>query len=183
MAGPTSNSRLEFELTAAKHALRLVSSWEIPLVADRALASGEYSPALAELAMVVNPIMSDVEPLFIAVLAEMGLQVPPRTDAAWFIVRHCMQVIISDAASPREAVSLLIETSETVWGEMPNKHYVGDNLDVAPLVHIHWSYIEPGEICFQGRVITDEPERQAILDSLAREEAQAWLARHPALSS
>jgi hypothetical protein len=51
----------ELHLAAAKLALGLIESWEIPLVADHALSSGDHSPAFAELAFLVDPIMSEVE--------------------------------------------------------------------------------------------------------------------------
>jgi hypothetical protein len=46
------NSRVELEFTAARLALGLIHSWEIPSVADRALFNADCSPALAELAAI-----------------------------------------------------------------------------------------------------------------------------------
>jgi hypothetical protein len=179
MEGPPANSRLELQLTAAKFVLGLVDSWDIPPVANRALSNGEYSPALAELAALGNPIMSDVAPLFITALAEMGLQALPRADSAWLIARHCTEIIASNAESLRAALFLLKETSYAVRDVLPDKQYVGDNLDVASLIGNYWSYMAPNENCYKGRVITDETKRQAILDSFARKDARGWLERHP----
>ncbi|MFN0021761.1 MAG: hypothetical protein ACKVP0_26235 [Pirellulaceae bacterium] len=172
------NLRLELQLTAAKLVLGLLYSWEIPPVADRALLNGEYSPAFAELAAIDNPIMSEVEPVLIKAIAELGLRLPSRPDAAWLIVRNCMQLIVLNAESLRTALSLLKETSYAVRDVMPDSQYVGDNLDLGSLIGIYWSYTAPNENCYEGRLIIDESERQTILDALARNEARAWLGRH-----
>ncbi len=166
------------QLAAAKVAVGLIHSWEIPPIADRALSNGEYSPALAELAALVNPIKTVVEPLFIKAIAELGLQMPPRAEAAWLIVRHCIQLIASNSESLRAALSLLKETSYAVRDVMPDNQYVGDNLDLGALIGIFWSYSESNENCYEMRIMTDESERQSILDLLARKEASAWLERH-----
>ncbi|MCC6361620.1 MAG: hypothetical protein IT450_23030 [Phycisphaerales bacterium] len=174
----TANSRTELQLAAAKFVLGFTQSWDIPPVADRAISNGEYSPALAELADLKNPVRADVEPLFVKALAEMGLSMRSRVDSAWLIARHCIEHIASKAESLRAALSLLKETSYVVRDVLPDKKYVGENLDLGSLIGIYWSYTEPDENCFEGRVITDEAERCAILDSLAREEAREWLKRH-----
>jgi hypothetical protein len=179
MGSLPADSNLELQHTAAKFVLGLIQSWEIPPVADRALSNGEYSPALAELASIVTPIMSDVEPLFIKALAELGLRIPARVDAAWSIVRYCMRLIASNAESLRAALELIQETSYSMHDVMPDNQYVGDNFDLGSLIGIYWSYTAPNENFYEGRLITDESERQTILDSLARNEARAWLDRHP----
>lgn len=178
MDAKIANSRDELQLTAAKFALGLTQSWEIPPVADRALSNGEYSPALAELADIINPIRSEVEPLLLKALVEMGLSVPSKADAAWLTARHCIKQIASNAEALRAALSLLKETSYAVRDVLPDKKYRGENLDLGGLIGIYWSYTEPDENCYRGRVIADEVERCAILDSLAREEAREWLNRH-----
>jgi hypothetical protein len=133
--------------------------------------------------MLREPIMSDVGPLFIRALAESGQQMTSKPESAWLIAQYCAEVIVSGGQSLRAAIALLKEASYAVRDVLPDKECVGDNLDVGTLIGIHWSYTEPNENCYQGRVITDETERLAILDSLARNEAQEWLARHPELRS
>ncbi len=62
---------------------------------------------------------------------------------------------------------------------MPDKSYVGDGLDLGGLLGIFWSYFEPNENYYEPekRLITDEAERRAVLDRLAREECRRWLER------
>lgn len=178
MEGEPNDALLELQFTAARFALGLVHSWEIPPVADRALSNGVYSPALAELAFVVNPDMYEVQPLFLKALAELGLHSPSRVDAAWFIVRHCMQQIVSMAESPRAVLELVNATSQAITDVLPDRKCRGTNLDVSIFIGDYWCYSSPNENVFEGRVITDESERQALLDNEVRKEAAAWLERH-----
>jgi len=64
---------------------------------------------------------------------------------------------------------------------LPSRECVGDSLDLGSLPGIYWSYSEPAENYYaaERRTITDESERLALLDTLARREAKAWLQRHP----
>ena len=62
---------------------------------------------------------------------------------------------------------------------LPSGKYAGDELDTAALYGLYWSYTEPNENYYKGRVITDESERRAIIDELVRCEARGWLDRHP----
>jgi hypothetical protein len=169
----------ELRLTGARFVLGLVHSWDLPPVADRALAGGVYSPALAELCEVANPIMSDVGPLFTKALAELNLPLLSRSAAAWLIARDYMERIAFDAERPREALRLLKRLSDSARDVLPDRRCVGDGLDVGSLIGIHYLYSEPDENYYDGRLITDEQERQSILDSIARKEASAWLSRHP----
>lgn len=166
---------------AARFALSLVQSWELPPVADRALSGGAYSPALAELIMLQDPRSSDVDPLFRQALMELGVPLPSRVEAAWVLTRECMERIAADPGSPFELLSFLYHVHSAAGDVVPDKKYVGDGLDIAKLIGLYWSYTEPNENFYKGRVITDESERHAILDGLARREARGWLDRHKVL--
>lgn len=101
-----------------------------------------------------------------------------RTEAAWLITRHCMERIVSDGESPRDALQLLNDTSFAAADVLPDNRVFGDGLRLGSLLGYYYSYTEPTENMFKGRVITDETQRQAIFDSLVRKEAGAWLKHH-----
>jgi hypothetical protein len=118
------NPRLGLQRATAKLVPGLEHSIETPPVADRALVNGEYPPALAELAAIGNPTMSDVEPLFSRALVEMGLSMPPRADSGWLMVRHCTEQIAANAESLGAAFLLRRETSDAVSDVLPDRRYM-----------------------------------------------------------
>jgi hypothetical protein len=169
----------ELRSWAARFALSIAKSWELPPVADRALSGGVFSPALAELSMLQGPTMSDVDPLFRQALKELGLPLPSLVEAAWILTRECMERIVAEPGSPFELLGFLERVHSAARDVAPDTEYVGDGLNLGELIGLYWSYTEPNENCYKGRVIADESERRAILDGLARHEARGWLDRHP----
>jgi hypothetical protein len=180
MEGAATDPLAELRTFAARHVLGLAHSWEFPPVADRALVNHVYSPSIAELAALPEPIMSDAAPLLERALGELGLALPSRSEAAWVIARHCMERLVSTMERPRDVLRLLRDASEAATDVLPHDKYVGHGLDLGSLIGTYWSYTEPNENYYEPekRLITDEGERQALLDSLARREAKAWLERH-----
>jgi hypothetical protein len=181
MEGTETDPPAELRVLAARHVLGISYSWEFPPVADRALVNRVYSPSIAELAAMPEPIMSDAAPLLERALIELGLTLPSRAEAAWTIARHCMERIVSTTERPFEVLRLLNDASQAATDVLPNQKYVGDGLDLGSLIGNYWSYTDPNENYYdrEKRLITDEGERQALLDSLTRQEARAWLDRHP----
>src|SRR5262245_56317535 len=88
----------EFRLFSARIALGLVHSWEAPGAADRALVAGAYSPALAELSELRDPIMADVRTLVDRALHELHLGLSPE-QGAWILARECMKHIATQAGN------------------------------------------------------------------------------------
>jgi hypothetical protein len=152
-------------LLAASHALGSSKSWEVPPAADRALQGGVYSDALAELAALREPIMSEVAPLLESALNELGEPIPSMFDAVQTLTRYCVERIAESTASPVELLSFL-------WWDLafhkcvPQGKYAGESLDICLLLGIYDSYSEPDENLNE-------------LDRLAREAAKEWLQRHP----
>lgn len=182
MGAPQTDAIILLRVTAAKHVLGLLYSWEYPPIADTLLCLGVYSRSLAELAAITAPRMADVEPLFVASLKE--LEEPPlaAADAAWYLARHCIERIALRGEPPFEPLCLLTQVngSSAKREVLPDREWIGEALDLGSLVGIYWSYGCPNEnVLPSGRVITDEDERQRYLDVAAREDAAAWLARHP----
>lgn len=167
-------------LHAAAFSLGLLWSEDLPLAADRALSQGLYSESLAELANTTAPIMSEAGPLFSRAMGELGIGTGSREASARRLARHCIRQALTDSCSPRDALGLLNDVVNAAQDVLPDSKYVGSALDVGRLCSLFWSYGEPNENCFEGRIIHDESERQAILDRLVREESRAWLQRNPA---
>lgn len=164
---------------AAKLALGLAKSWELPPAAKLALQRGIYSDALAELASIVDPVMSNVKGLLEQAMIELGERVPEQLEAAQMLTRFSVEDIAMSKSSPRDALAFLwtVEHHHAI----PRGKYVGEALDIGLLMGFHDSYSCPNETFYEPeqRVISDESERRELLDRLAREEARSWLARHP----
>lgn len=181
---PDINPRDLLELVAAKHALGLVHSWEIPPVADHALNNGLYSESLAELAIFPEgsyPTKSEVEPLFAHALEELGIPVRSKAESAWYLADHCIRRIISEQEHLLIPLNLLVDVSLASQDVLPDKEYVGAALDLGYLIGNYYSYSEPTENYHEPekRLITDETERRRLLDGWVREESRSWLERHP----
>jgi hypothetical protein len=176
-SGPS--SLLEFQLVVARFVLGVIPSDELPPAADRALTNGVYSDALMQLAG-SGPERAEVAPLIRKTVTELGVPWPSKRDAAWLLTRSCVGRMISDFR-PAEALALLRDVVEAARDVLPNKDHVGDGLDVARLYGLFWSYTEPTENFYaeENRFITDEAERQHLLDRTVRVEAQRWLERNP----
>jgi hypothetical protein len=166
---------------AAKYALGLARSWELPPAADRALDAGIYSESLAEVASTCDPIMSDVGPLFERAMTELGERIPEQLEAAWILTRFCVEQIAQPTSSPVEVLHFLCWEVDHHHSVPEPKDVVGEALDISELLGIYHSYSEPNENYYEPeqRLILDERERQSLLDRLARAEARAWLERHP----
>lgn len=180
MKAAGSNPLESIRLIAAKYTLGLAHSWEVSPIADQALSDGLYSDALADLAAIADPTRAEVTPLLQRVTVELGLPTPSRVEAAWYLAHHCIHRIVSENEPPLVPLTLLNDVSFAAEDVLPNKRHVGDGLDLGSLIGLFWSYSAPNENYYEAeqRLITDEVERQALLDRLAREECRLWLARH-----
>jgi len=172
----------ELEITAARLALGLVQSWDVPSVADRMLCAGVYTPALAELSLLPQPIMSDVAPLFERAMAELGLLRPSPVAAGWMLARQCVMRIAAGEEEPEEVLRELQCLEWELSAFLPRGRYVGESLDIGVLIGIRWDYEEfhGGYYGWDGPQSDAEfRELRAKLDGAARREAREWLARHP----
>jgi hypothetical protein len=185
-------TKAELFSVAARYVLGLADGEYLVAVADRALSEGIYSPALHELWQQSTPempelrgvartAMREVRPLFEQALRELGLGLPSRAEAAWLLSRQVMKQIVGSQGSPREALCLLHDVVDASRSDLPDRRFVGDALDLAGLMGIFWSYREPHYNCSvpAGRLVTNEDELAMLLDRHAREEALAWMQRHP----
>lgn len=94
----------DLQIAAARYTLSLLKSWDLPPIADAALNRGIYSPALAQLAAVDDPRMSDVGPLFETALAEVSAGKPSVDGAVWTLLRHYIRQIAEAEIPAREGL-------------------------------------------------------------------------------
>src|SRR5256885_8489053 len=93
----------------------LLRSDELPNIASSWMANGLDSPSLRELAGVLHPEMSDVEPLFKKAIMELNIELPTKDEALITIARHYASQIVNQTITPYEGAT-------KIWWEVSN-HY------------------------------------------------------------
>lgn len=190
---PVESGKARLRLLAADYALGMVSSWDVPSVADGVLQSGVYADALFELASVVHPTRSDIEPLLGRTLRELGVAAPSRTEAIWLAARSRVETIIAAGQGERlrNALMQLAKLSLTAGSDLPGQPctdiglpgatYAGSNIDAAALIGLDHAYDEVGDgfDASDAASVAREESRCAALDERTVHEANQWLVRHP----
>lgn len=89
----------------------------------------KYTESLGELCLTVNPIMSDVGPLFKKAMQELQIKEPTRFEAANILIRVTLERIVNNEIEADEGASFLYwDVHHELLDEFPDKEYVGDSL-------------------------------------------------------
>ena len=117
---------------------------DLPPIATDALAEGFDSASLRVLAGEMNPAMSDAGPLFERSLAEIGLRLPTKQEAALIIGKHYARRILRGDLTPYEG-------AVRIWYNVSNRlsapcqvllHFVGaasEIEDIPERGHLPWT--------------------------------------------
>jgi hypothetical protein len=157
--------------------LNKISSEEIVTVANDWLVDGIYSKNFGEFAFISNPIMSDVAPIFKQTMAELGVKEPTRIEAAKIIIRMKLKQVVEKSIPPEEGASFLYwNVHHELMQELPDKKYVGDNLDLQNI----FCWLREIWDCRDGSMIlyyTNLPREKAEIkfNEHLIEEAENWL--------
>jgi hypothetical protein len=167
-------------IAAAKHALDVLESQEIPQLADDALNAGLYSDSLAKLYDVRDPVMADVGPLFESALKELGVGIPTQEDAIFVLLRHYARCILEGVLRPREGLGRIREdVYDPADLHARSKEYTGDSHGIQKLMACYWGYEDleerPDEVSFAGKF---GQEAVAALDEEVVNLATAWHRQH-----
>lgn len=125
----TNSSPIE---VAALYALGYMPSESMPKLATRWLVEGLDTPSMRLLAGETNPIMSDVAPLFEAVLQELAIDLPNKREAALTLLEAYLRQMVSGALDPYEGMAL-IDSQLNQPDIAPATKYVGDGLGIERL--------------------------------------------------
>ena len=160
----------ELQRAASQFLLDLLTSEDLVKIADNALINGTYSPALAQLATARNPIMSDVGPLFLKAIEELGGELPTRLTATRIALTAILQKISARELPPRHTLAQILPLDDrTSRGDDP--------LGITQFVGFYWAYdyleCSPDFVTYN-----DVPVPQALeeLDKDVIRAANAWLA-------
>jgi hypothetical protein len=166
---------------AAEHAIGLLWSDQIPIIADDALTAGIYSDTLLELAQTPAPIMADVGPLFARAMRELDVWPPSKTEAAWRVCRYLVESVPAFPGSPRAAVARIAHLACSTHDVFPNTHPV-TALDLCEFYGIDDEYAEltPEDVPMADVLRDREWSMRIVLNFRSRSAASNWLMRHPA---
>lgn len=113
----------------ARYVLGILSSDAVVDLANEWLEAGLYSSSLGELCTVTAPVMSDVGPLFVSAMRELGVVSPTKIEAARLLVWTTLERVSTGCSNPvEEAEFLYWDVHHALASELPDKTYVGDNL-------------------------------------------------------
>lgn len=172
----------DLQIAAARYTLGLLKSWDLPPIADAALNRGSYSPALAHLAAVDDPRMSDVGPLFETALAELSIGKPSVDGAAWTLLRHYIRQIAEAEVPAREGLRRIMnDVYDPADLHSKSNACAGDSHDINAFVGSFYEYDDFAGPCseasFEGLYGEDA---MCALDKDVIRRAKEWLASHPA---
>ncbi len=106
-------------------ALGRIPSEQLPIIAYQWLEAGWDSPTLRILAGERNSIMSEVGPMFEAVLEELGFVVPALDNVVAYLARESAQKIVDGTVSPYDGAceieQLAFEYSEAEDGSIASE--------------------------------------------------------------
>ena len=161
----------------ARFVLGKLSSDSIVDLANAWIEGGTYSKSLGELCTISNPIMSEVVPLFVSSMKELGRTTPSRREAAKVVIESALRRISDGCSDPlKEAEFLYWNVHHELSDEFPDTEYVGDNLGLQDL----FCWLREIWDCRDGSMIlyhTDLPRDQAeaMFFKHLRESAADWL--------
>jgi len=83
---------------------------------------------------------AQVRSLFLAALAELQIPLPAKKGAAELLKVSYAQKVLAGTWSPRTAARKFVELQQTLHGEIADRQYVGDGLDIVAMIRAHYSY-------------------------------------------
>lgn len=161
----------------ARFVLGKLSSDSIVDLANVWIVGGTYSDSLGELCTISEPIMSEVGPLFVTAMKELGRTTPGRREAADIVIESVLRRISDGCNDPlKEAEFLYWNVHHELVDDFPDKDYLGDNLGLQYV----FCWLREIWDCRDGSMIlhhTDLPRKQAEMKFFEhlRETASDWL--------
>jgi hypothetical protein len=164
----------------ALFALDKLSSDAIVCLANEWIDDGLYTADLGELCTMRSPVMSEVGPLFVSAMKELGVWNANRQEAAGVLLRAGLERLSLRCTDPvKEAEFIYWDIHHEVSNEMPDRKYVGDSLG---LEHVFcwlreiWDCRDGSMILYHADLPREKAEKKFIQN--LREAAADWLRIH-----
>lgn len=146
---------------AAFYALGLVTSEDLPELATEWLCNGLDSQSMRVLAGESAPIMSDVAPLFEAVLNELSVELPDEGGAVLVVLEVYLRQIVSGAIDPFEGMALIQNHLGGYFYDTSTK-FLGDGIGIERM-HTWYRELQDAEDGSTLFYYIDLPREEAVL--------------------
>jgi hypothetical protein len=171
-------------IAAAKDALGVATAESLINMADHLLNQGIYSYSLGRLGTFPNPTacsITEVRPLFAAVLKEFGVPAPSIESAMRVLLRSHLEAIVEGARVPAEGMRrLYAECHANLFQQDRFSQAVFDSCGCRPLMSLCWDY----DILFATEEemgyydYREERARAAAFDARVLETGTRWLRQY-----
>jgi hypothetical protein len=162
------------ELEAARYRLGKASPESLRSLAEALLAEGHDEAV--KLAIVEEPTMADVGPLFEEMCAELGQPIPSVPEAVDIVIRATLQAIADGSVDPEPGVKELVDVYAFLREQASPGGYVGESHGIEGLVAARWGYDDlrerPTELSIDGKY---GEAAIPLLDADVRRLANEWL--------
>jgi hypothetical protein len=166
------------EFVAARYRLGLESGESLRSLGEVLLADGHDEAV--RLAIVENPVMADVGPLFEEVCAELGQPIPPLSEAVDTVITAILRGIVDGTIVPERGLTELVDDVYAVVRDQDKPGgYAGESRGLQHLIGARWGYDDlrdrPTELSIDGEL---GEAAIPLLDDNVRRYASDWLAAH-----
>ena len=165
------------ETAIAHYKLGKLSSEDIVKLADSWLAQGLFTNSINLIAMEQTPVMSDVGPMFEKAIAELGLPIPTKVEAARIAAKDIIEKMVSGKIDLIKGANCLYwDIHHEITDELPDGMYLGSNLGFEHLfcwLREVWDCRDGSRNLYYADLSTEQAE-QKYLEHL-REESKKWL--------
>lgn len=143
--------------------LDLLNSQEVVTLSNYWLEQNIYTETLCELCTIKNPIMSDINPLFLEVMKELKISEPQKVDAIEQVIKITLKHITDRNMTPERGASFLYwKINVDLSDEFPDSEFVGDRFG---LEHI-FCWLREIWDCNDGSILlyyNDLPRNEALI--------------------
>jgi len=133
--------RVNLRLLAAKYALGMLASDDLPGNATDLLVAGVDSPSFACLAGSARcDSYAERRELFEAGLKECGVVMPGRLDAAHKLKIHFAEEVAQERLDPAKGAAKIVDLYYAVYELLPpSEKYAGESFDIGSLLGLYYS--------------------------------------------
>ena len=132
---------MNLQMLAAKYALNMLSTDEMPRIATELLVEGIEGQSVACLAgSIQSDLPAERRELFEAILKECAIAVPSRLEAAHTLKLYFAKQVAHHQLDPVEGAAMIVDLYYKVEELLPSSAgYVGEAFDIAHLLGLYYS--------------------------------------------
>lgn len=173
--------RSAIELAAARYRLGLESGESLRSLGEVLLADGHDEAV--RLAIVENPVMADVGPLFEEVCAELGQSIPPLSEAVDLVATEILRGIVDGAIAPEVGLRELVDDVYSAIRDQDQPGgYAGESHGFQDLIGARWDTTTcgTGQANYRSTASSARPPSRCWMKTPEAMRANGWQIIDPA---